>query len=283
MGLLTLCANAIADPISVVDDAHHTVNLAAPAQRIVSLAPHTTELLFAAGAGAKVVGVSDYSDYPAEAKRLPSVGSSMSLDLERIVALKPDLVVIWGSGNIAAQVAKLRGAGIPVFESEPRNFEDIASSLEKLGNLAGTQSIAGSAANAFRARLTQLQMQYQHRAPVTVFYQIWRSPLMTLNDEHLTSKVIQLCGGGNVFGKLTQLAPTVNTEAVLQANPEAIVSGSGDNDDALAAWRKFPQLLAVKRGNLFTLNSDTMTRGSPRILDGAEALCKQLDVARSHR
>jgi iron complex transport system substrate-binding protein len=286
LGLLfaaTIAISAHAEPISVTDDAHHAVTLNAPAQRIISLAPHTTELLFAAGAGNKVVGVSDYSDYPEAAKHIPSVGSSIAMDLERIIASKPDLVVFWSSGNSQAQIAKLRAAGIAVFESEPRDFNDIATSLERLGMLTGTASTAQAAADAFRTRLQQLQGQYAHRPPVKVFYEIWRSPLMTLNDQHLTSKVIQLCGGENVFGKLPQLAPTVNTEAVLQANPEAIVSGSGANDDALTEWRKFPQLLAVKNGNLLTVNSDTMTRGTPRILDGAQTLCKQLDIARSHR
>jgi len=282
LGLLIATASAPAEPITVTDDAHHAVTLNAPAQRIISLAPHTTELLFAAGAGSKVVGVSEYSDYPEAAKHLPSVGSSTALDLERIIASKPDLVVFWGSGNSQAQVAKLRAAGIAVFESEPREFNDIATSLERLGTLAGTTSAAQPAADAFRAHLQQLQNQYAHRPPIKVFFEVWRSPLMTLNDQHLTSKAIQLCGGENVFGKLSQLAPTVNTEAVLQANPEAIVSG-GTSDDALAEWRKFPQLLAVKNGNLLTVNSDTLTRGTPRILDGAQVLCKQLDIARSHR
>lgn len=284
-GLLMLCvlqAIAVAAPITVQDDAHRTVSLNAPAQRIVSLAPHATELLFASGAGDKVVGVSDYSDYPPEAKRIASVGGSATLDLERIVALKPDLVVIWGSGNPAAQVAKLRQLGIKLFESEPRDFSDIASSLERLATLAGTLPAGQAAANAFRARLRQLQAHYMQRAPVRVFYQIWHAPLMTLNDDHLSSKVIRLCGGENVFGKLPQLAPTVSTESVLQANPEVIVAG-GTGDDVLSSWRQFPQLLAVKHGNLVTLNADIITRGAPRILDGAEVLCKQLDLARSRR
>lgn len=285
VGLLMLCALqaiAVAAPINVQDDAHRTVSLNAPAQRIVTLAPHATELLFAVGAGDKVVGVSDYSDYPPEAKRIASVGGSATLDLERIVALKPDLVVIWGSGNPAAQVAKLRQLGIKLFESEPRDFSDIASSLERLATLAGTLPAGQAAANAFRARLQQLQSHYMQRAPVRVFYQIWHAPLMTLNDDHLSSKVIHLCGGENVFGKLPQLAPTVSTESVLQANPEVIVAG-GTGDDVLSSWRQFPQLLAVKHGNLVTLNADIITRGAPRILDGAEALCKQLDLARSRR
>jgi iron complex transport system substrate-binding protein len=280
--LYALHAIAAAAPMVVQDDAHHAITLAGPAQRIISLAPHATELLFAAGAGNKVVGVSDYSDYPPAAKQIPSVGGSAALDLERILALKPDLVVVWGSGNVPAQVEKLRKLGIPLFESEPRDFADIPSSLERLATLAGTLLIGHAAALAFDARLQQLTTQYQHRPPVKVFYQIWHSPLMTLNDEHLSSKAIRLCGGENVFGKLGQLAPTVNTEAVLQANPEVIVTG-GDENDALSFWRQFPHLLAVKQGNLFTLNTDTMTRGSPRILDGTEALCKQLELARSRR
>ncbi|HXA46246.1 MAG TPA: cobalamin-binding protein [Burkholderiaceae bacterium] len=280
--LCTLHAIAAAAPITVQDDAHHTVTLVSPAQRIISLAPHATELLFAAGAGNKVVGVSDYSDYPLAAKQIASVGGSAALDLERILALKPDLLVVWGSGNAPAQVEKLRKLGIPIFESEPRDFADIPSSLERLATLTDTQAVGHAAADAFRTRLQQLTAQYQHRPPVKVFYQIWHSPLMSLNDDHLSSKAIRLCGGENIFGKLPQLAPTVNTEAVLQANPEVIVTG-GDEHEALSSWRQFPHLLAVKQGNLFTLNTDTMTRGSPRILDGSEVLCKQLELARSRR
>lgn len=274
---------ATANPITVLDDTHHSITLSAPAQRIISLAPHATELLFAAGAGDKVVGVSEYSDYPPSAKQIQAVGGSATLDLERIIALKPDLIVVWSSGNSAAQITKLRNLGIRIFESEPRDFADIASSLERLGTLAGTLPTAQPAATAFRSRLRQLQEKYTHRPPVTAFYQIWRTPLMTLNDEHLSSKAIRLCGGENIFGKLPQLAPTVNVEAVLQANPEIIVAGGGENDDTLASWRKFPQLLAVKHGNLFTLNADIITRGGPRILDGTEILCKQLELARSRR
>ncbi|MBV8666328.1 MAG: cobalamin-binding protein [Burkholderiaceae bacterium] len=281
--VLTGANTAVAAPVAVQDDASQTVSLPAPAQRIVSLSPHATELLFAAGAGTHVVGVSEYSDYPAQASRLPSVGSSTTLDLERILALKPDLIVTWKSGNSAAQVAKLQVAGIAVFASEPRSFADIASSLERLGKLAGTQQSADAAANAFRSRWQQLSTQYAGRPEVSVFYQIWRDPLMTLNDSHLVSAAIRLCGGRNVFGKLPTLAPTVNTEAVLLAAPEAIVTGSGAKDDDLAPWRAFTQIPAVKRNNLFSVNADVMTRGTPRILDGTEALCKQLDQVRARR
>lgn len=281
--MLACSISAAFASVSAVDDTNRTVTLAAPAQRIVSLAPHVTELLFAAGAGKKIVGVSDYSDYPPDAKKIASVGGATSLDLERIIALKPDLVVVWGNGNSAAQLARLRTLSIPIFDSQPQDFSTIATSLERLAKLSGTEPIGQAAANSFRDRVKSLAATYEKRPTVSVFYQIWQSPLMTLNDAHMVSAAIRLCGGKNVFGKLPQLAPTISIEAVLQADPETIITGSSAKDERLAEWRRFPRLTAVKRDNLFSLNSDTMSRASPRILDGSEALCKVLDMARSRR
>ncbi|MGZ3159099.1 MAG: cobalamin-binding protein [Burkholderiaceae bacterium] len=269
--------------ISVIDDANHVVTLPTPAQRIISVAPHATELLYAAGAGSHLVGVSEYSNYPPEAKNITSVGGSAALDLERIVTLKPDLIIVWGSGNSAAQIEKLRALHIPLFESEPRNFEAVATSLERLGKLAGTTTISQAKAQAFRTRLQTLATTYQHRSPVRVFLQIWRHPLMTLNNQHMASAVIRLCGGENVFGQLPQIAPTVSIESVLQENPEAIIVTTNGNENIRSDWQRFPKLTAVARGNLFAINVDWMTRGGPRILDGAESLCKQLDTVRQRR
>lgn len=267
--------------ITVEDDAHHQVTLDAPAHRIVSLAPHATELLFAAGAGHNIVGVSQYSDYPPQAARIASIGSSAAFDVERIAMLKPDLVVAWRSGNSATQVAALRRLGIAVFESEPRDFNTIASSLERLAALAGTEALGRAAARSFRLRLHALEQTYRQRAPLPVFYQVWKSPLMTLNGEHLVSHVLHLCGARNVFADLPQLVPTVGIEAVLQAKPEAII-GSGSPQD-LAGWRRFPGLPAVAHGNLFTVHGDWLSRPGPRILDGADEVCKKLDEARARR
>lgn len=268
--------------ITVQDDAQHAVVLRQPAHRIVSLAPHATELLFAVGAGAYVIGVSDYSDYPPAAKQILSVGSSSALDIERIVALKPDLVVAWRSGNSASQIARLRALGIPVFESEPRQLDTVASSLLRLSQLAGTEDNGTAAATAFKTRLAQLDATYRQRPTVRVFYQIWKKPLMTLNDSHMVASVIRLCGGENVFGKLPQLAPTVSTEAVLQANPEVIFAVDGGSSPS-TSWRRFPQLAAVAGNNLFTLTPNWMSRPGPRILDGAAELCRKLELARSRR
>jgi iron complex transport system substrate-binding protein len=278
-----LASGPAAAAVSATDDTGRTITLAAPARRIVSLAPHTTELLFASGAGSWLVGVTDYSDYPPQANRIPSVGSAAAFDVERIVSLRPDLVVAWGSGNSASKIAALRQLGIPVFDSEPREFETIASSMERLARLAGTEPAGQAAARAFRVRLQTIAANYRQRPPVRVFYQIWRAPLMTLNDDHLVSDAIQLCGGQNIFGKLRQLAPSVSMEAVLKENPEVIITGSGGEPDPLAQWRRFPAITAVARDNLFTVASETMTRSGPRILDGTETLCRQLALARSRR
>jgi len=285
---LALCAAALLPDValaalSVTDDAKRSVTLPAPARRIVSLAPHATELLFAAGAGAQVVGVAEFSDYPPEAQRIPSVGSGVSLDLERIIQLKPDLVVGWNTGMAATQLARLEAIGIPIYKSEPYDFATIASSLERLAHLAGTDTTGQVAAAAFRAKLKRLQETYQKRRSVSVFYQIWRSPLMTLNGSHLVSTALRLCGGENIFGTLPQLAPTVGIEAVVKADPEVIVASSGEQDDVFAPWRRFPGMRAVARRNLILVDGALMNRAGPRILDGTESLCKQLDEARVKR
>ena len=281
--LLCAAGPVHAAPVTVQDDSGNSLTLPAPALRIVSLAPHTTELLFALGAGSEVVGVSQFSDYPEAAGRLPQVGGSSGFDLERIAALKPDLVVIWKSGTSPAQIDALKSLGLPVFESEPHDFATVASSLERLGKLAGKADEGKRAASAFRVRWQALAARYAHASPVTVFYQIWNQPLMTLNDHHLASAALAVCGGKNVFGSLPALAPTVNIEAVLQADPEVILTGNDAGSEVLADWKKFSQITAVRRDNLFTLDSGILTRGSPRVLDGTEAVCGKLDIARQRR
>lgn len=271
--------------IVVRDDMGQTVRLAAPAKRIVSLAPHVTENLFAAGAGAQVVGASEYSDYPEAARKVSKVGGYSRLNLEAIVALKPDLIVGWSSGNAPAHLAKLQGMGFPVYLSQPKHLPDVASEIERLGQLAGTDAAAKSAAQAFRQRLEGLRSKYASRPPVRTFYQIWNRPLMTVNGEHLISDVMHLCGGENVFAKLPQLAPAVTEEAVVASNPEAIIaSGMGDSrPEWLDSWRRFKQTTAVARDNLYFIPPELMQRHTSRILDGAEKLCGQLEQVRGKR
>jgi len=269
----------------VKDDTGQEVRLKGPAKRIITLAPHAAESLFAAGAGDKLVGTVDYSDYPPEAKKLPRVGGYSRIDLEAVAALKPDLVMAWESGNNMTQVDKLKALGLTVYVSQPNTIENIADQLEKMGRLAGTEAAANAAAERFRKRLEAIRAANAGKPKVRVFYQIWTSPLMTVGGPQIISDAIKICGGENVFGQLKQMAPNVTVEAVLEADPEAIIAtGMGDaKPEWLHDWDKWTRMTAVKRNNLFHINPDIMQRHTPRILDGTEKLCAHLDVARSHR
>ena len=282
---LALSSAASAATIEVIDDSGRTIRLSGPARRIISLAPHITELLFAAGAGKNVIAAVDYSDFPDAAKALPRVGDNERLDLERIAALKPDLLMVWLHGAAQRQLEQLRKLGIPVFHSEPKSLADVARALENFGMLAGTNVAADAAALEYRRRLNQLASSSRGLTLVPVFIQIWDVPPMTVNDRHLISDAVRLCGGRNVFGILPALAPAVSAEAVIAANPEAIVATgmASGRPDWLNAWKTWPRLTAVSRGNLFAIAPELITRHTPRILDGVEQLCAQLAAARHRR
>lgn len=271
--------------ISLEDDTGRTVKLVQPARRIVSLAPHVTEVLFAAGVGDRVVGVVAYSDHPPAARKLPQVGGYSNVDLEALAALKPDLVIAWKSGNREAHLAKLEALGVPVYFNEPRSLEHVARSLEAFGRLGGNEAGGRAAAEAFRARKTALATKYSTRPPVRSFYQIWDKPLMTINGEHLISDVLRLCGAENVFADLAPIAPKVGVESVLAANPEVIVaSGMGEaRPEWLDQWRRWPRLTATAAGNLYFVPPELIQRHTPRILDGAAQVCEFLEDAREKR
>jgi len=282
--LLLALAGAGAQAITVQDDAGNSVTLAKPAQRVISTAPHITELLFAAGGGERVVGAMSYSDYPEAAKRIPVIGSDAQIDMERLLALRPDLLVVWQTGNTERQLAQLRSLGIPVFYSEPKKLDEVATSLTRLGQLLGTDATAQAAARDYRQKIARLTATYARRPPVTVFYQIWEKPLFTLNGTHIVSDALRVCGGRNVFAGLKVTAPSVSTEAVLQENPEVVIGGEQhDGQAGINIWKPYKGLLAVQRNNLFMLDSELLARASPRIADGAAALCEKLEMARQHR
>jgi iron complex transport system substrate-binding protein len=267
--------------ITVTDDAGREVTLEQPARRIVSLAPYLSELLFAAGAGHAVVGVSEFSDYPDAAALVSRIGGGSGLDLEAILALQPDLVVAWQSGNPKNQVERLVSLGLTVFLSEPRQLLDVPDTLLRLGRLAGTEPVARAAAERFSGRYLGLKKRYAQRPTVSVFYQIWEQPLMTLNGSHLFSDVLRLCGGRNVFNELPALAPQVGIEAVLAADPEVIVVAADVQDSPqLAAWQRWPSLSAVQNGHVYAVPRERLVRHTPRILEGAEELCVILEGVR---
>lgn len=270
--LLLFSAVAHAD-VQVLDDYGDTVRLPAPARRVVSLAPHLTELLYAAGAGAKVVGAVDYSDFPPAALALPRVGSDAQINIEAVLALQPDLIVAWPNAGSIRAIDRLAQLGLPVFRSEPRELEDIATTMERLGVLSGSVADATRAARAFRARRAELEKRYAARPKLRVFYQVWDRPLLTVNGMHVISKVIALCGGKNVFAHLPLIAPEVDAEAVLGAKPDVILTS---NQDA-----KPPRWL--REAPLAVVPADLLQRHTPRLLDGAQHVCRALDRVRAAR
>lgn len=284
LGLAALTQAARADVV-VTDDTGVVVRLAQPARRIVSLAPHVTESLFAIGAGERIVATVDYSDYPAAAQKLPRVGGYSRLDLEAIAAQKPDLVIAWESGNSKAHVEKLRALGLPLYVTQPNRIDDIAGTLERFARLAGVQDGAAPVVAGFRARLDGLRARYSGRPRVRTFYQIWKQPLMTVGAPQIISDAIRLCGGENVFGQLATMAPTVTVEGVIATNPEVIVaSGMGDSrPEWLDDWKRWTSVTAVARDNLFFVPPELIQRHTPRLLDGAELLCRHLETARGRR
>jgi iron complex transport system substrate-binding protein len=280
--LAALAMPVVAAEVSALDDAGQTITLAQPASRIVSLAPHITEQLFAVGAGSRIVGTTEFSDHPPAARAIARVARAHSVDLERVAALQPDLIIVWGSGFPPPTVEALRRLRVPVYVNEPATLEDIASSLERLGALAGAADAAGAAA-AMRARVEALRTQHAGRAAVRVFYQVWWQPLMTLSGRHVISEAIRLCAGANVFESLTTIAPQVGVEAVLAADPQLILTAEpgGRDRGALDGWRRFAHLSAVRHGQLATLDADRINRHSPRIVDEIALLCRHVDSARS--
>ena len=279
--LLLFCTGVSAQ-VTAVDDAGNTVTLAHPAQRIVSLAPHITEQLFAIGAGDRIVGTSEFSDYPPAAKKIPRVGRAHNVDLERVTAANPDLIVLWGSGFPPAVLEALKRLGVPVYVNEPGALESVATSLERLGVLVA-QPLAGKVAAQFRSRIAALRAQYAARRPVAVFYQIWPAPLMTLGGRHVLSEAIRLCGGRNVFETLEPIAPQVSIEAVVAAAPEIIVTAEAGAhaSGALDMWKRFSGIPAVAHGQLVTLDADRLNRATPRMVEEVALLCARIENARA--
>lgn len=280
--LFILLALTCQAAITVKDDRQHTITLAQPAQRIITLSPHLTEDLYAIGAGGLIVGTVDYSDYPAAASKLTRIGGYNGFDLERIRALKPDLILAWDSGNPPQQLALIAGLGIPVFYDNANKMADIPGVLERLGMLTGHETEAKAAAQKFRQRTLLLEQQYARRRPVRLFYQVWDRPLMTINGQQIISDAMRICGAVNVFADLPAIAPTVDDEAVLVANPEIIVTSGepGMKTDGLERWQHWPRLAATRNQQLVILSRDLLNRKGPRFIDGAEALCKAVDKVR---
>jgi iron complex transport system substrate-binding protein len=255
---------------------------ARPAQRIVSLAPHITELVFAAGAGDKLVGVVDYSDFPAQARLLPKIGDSFRVDYEEIALSDPDLILTWESGTPREVSERLQTLGYRVVELEPDSIEDIVAELERVGELAGTAEIAAERASIMRMEIAALRARYAGGEALTVFFQVSAEPLFTVAGAHVINEILELCGGRNIFAGLPGIAPPVSTESVLAAAPDVILATVQDDDETwMQSWTVWHQLPAVAAGNLYSVDRDLITRSGPRIIEGMRQVCEALARARN--
>lgn len=265
--------------ISVSDNHGRVIDIAQPARRIVALAPHITENLFAIGAGSFVVGVASHSDYPPEAAKLPIVGDYQSFNLEAIIKLQPDLVIAWPGGNPELPLLRLEQMGIPVYYSDPHEFRDIPFNLRALGKLTQL-ALAEQQASLFEVRLQALQQRFNQRAKVRVFYQLWNQPLMTINNTQMVDQVINLCGGMNLFAEHKEAIPRLSVESVLLTDPQIILTGENIPEGWEQQWLNWPMLSASLDGQLHRLNEDLLYRPTMRILEGADQMCRLIQQAR---
>jgi iron complex transport system substrate-binding protein len=284
VGARVATAAASARQRIVVDDTGHRLRVTYPPRRIVSLAPGATEMLFAAGAGDRVVATDDASIEPPAARSLPKLGDLADIDMERLIAAKPDVVVVWPYGTSPAQIALLARSGVPVYREEPTTLADIAASIRRLGRLAGTSAVAERAAGALRARLATLTSRYGRMSdPPTALLEVWNRPLYVVGGRELMSDALRVCGARNVFEDLPQAAPAVSVEAVIARNPELIIAAAPPGEGAawLAWWRRFPMLRAVRSGHLIDFEDQRFSGLGPGAIEATAELCAKIAAAGS--
>ena len=278
---LSATTPTLAEPIELAQADGSSLFLETAAQRLVTLAPHLAELVYAAGAGDLLLATVEYSDTPQEAAELPRIGDAFRFDLERIIALRPDLVLVWHSGNPAPAQAALDQLGLQTWKTEIRRPAEMAEVIAAIGRATGRVATARSAAAAVRRDLERLRATYADRAPVSYFYQVAPQPLYTVNGDHLISQGLALCGGVNVFAELPMLAPQVAQESVIVADPDALIAPRVNASDMpLEAWRAWPNLRAVDRNALVYLAADRISRATPRMLASIDEACARLDELR---
>jgi len=266
----------------IIDDESNIVKFDTTVKRIISLSPHATELLFAAGATNQIIATVSFSDYPEAAKAIPRIGSYKKVDLESVIKLKPDLIVAWKSGGSLEQVHELQRLGYKIYFSEPRGFKGVAENISKFGRMLGTENVSTKNADKFINELQSLKQKYKALKSVSVFYQVWNMPLMTINNGHLITNVIEFCGGRNVFGELSARAPRVSIESVISRNPQTIIIGMSENRKGWEKeWYKWNALQAVERKHVYTVNADYIVRQGPRILKGTKQVCEILENVRN--
>jgi len=256
-------------------------SLAAP-QRIVALAPHIVEMLFDIGAGDKIVGTVEYADFPEAALTIPRVGGYHGIQIEKILALKPDLVVVWKSGNKVSDIKQLEKMGLNITYSKPHKIEDVAEELRRLGKLTGHEAQANNVADRYTKRLETLREQHADIAPMKVFYQLWPEPMRTINKETLINQLIEVCQGQNVFAENPTAYPQIGIENVIVAQPEIIIlpDEKSNKEQPIIDWHKWPEIPAAKHNRFIRVNADLMHRFSTRMLEGIEDMCEKINAFR---
>lgn len=274
-----LAAPLGAAPLRITDDSGSTLLFTTPPQRIISLAPNLTELAYAAGLGGKLVAVTAYSDYPPEAKHLPLVGDAFRLDWERLLALKPNLVLGWQSGLSARDRAMFGKLGIKLLVLEPHRLQDIPDTVRALGRLAESPVQAETAARDLEQQQQALARRYAQRPEVRVWLQVAAAPLLTVNGRHILSDVLRLCGARNVFADQPLLTAAVSVEALVAARPQLLLALADGPQQETAIRRDWARLApGVPTG---FLSPDLLSRAGPRLLQGAASVCRQVEQVRS--
>lgn len=281
---LLLCVTPCVTALTITGDNGATVTFDAPPQRIISLAPNLTELAYAAGLGNRLVAVSAYSDYPPQAGDLPQVGDAFRLDWEQLAALKPDMVLAWGSSLSANDHAAFENLKLNLLALEPGRLEDIPRILRLLGRIANTEAVAETAAYAFEKQRKGLRNKYAKRPGVRAYFQIAESPVLTVNSKHIISDVLRLCGAQNVFSDAPVLVPAISEESLVSAQPQVMLGIAATHTEQEATtrlWRNLP-LNAVRQGHIGFIHPDLISRSSPRILQGAQEICEQIESMRDN-
>lgn len=254
---------------------------AEPAQRIIALSPHLVEQLYSIGVGNKIVGTTDHADYPQEAKNIPRVGNYAQLQVEKILALKPDLILAWTDGNPPADLNKLRQLGLNVVDSNPRQLTDIAKELRVLGQLTGKLEAAEQQAKLMEQGLAELHQTYSTKTKVVVFYELWQQPLSTVAQQAWPQQQLELCGATNPFANAVGDYPQVSLEHVVSSMPQLIIQPVSVNEPrALLNWNSWTAIPAVKYQQFSKPDSDLVHRTTSRMLLGIRQLCADIDKTR---
>lgn len=254
----------------------------APAKKIITLAPHATELAYSAGAGGKIIATVEHSDFPEQAKNITRIGDAYRINLEKIIALKPDVIIAWASGNNSKQLLKLHTLGFKIYYSDIKTFKDIAVDIKNIGHIAGTEEISEHSAREFNAKINSLRNTYSNKRTVRVFYQLWHDPLMTINKTHFINQSIKLCGGTNVFSNAPVQVPQVNIESILSAKPDIMLAGYKTYAEAFNWTKNMDKTLPLST-DLFIIDPDLLHRPTMRLAEGTEKVCGILDSYRKQQ